>query len=141
MLHKNHLQHLITDVDDIEVDEFASSGEPPQEDDVSLDSASINMPLPPTFPDESIPTTQGCLIVAGGTAQDNDNSGVGDSNVSALLCQSQLPMDGAVMARSSSVVARSSSTSKGAKTKSAIGYEKIHILNTIIFSRYFLPKI
>jgi hypothetical protein len=71
-----------------------------------LDSISINIntPLPPTFPDDSFPTTQDSFIVTGGASQDDDNiAGVGDDNES-IVCQSQLLTDDVVMAQSCSTI-------------------------------------
>jgi hypothetical protein len=92
-----------TEGDNIAVQECASSGEP--EDDVSLpDSGSINMPLPSTFPDESIPTTQDSFFDAGGVSQDDNNSGVGDNDESILCHSHQLLTDDVVMAPSGSTI-------------------------------------
>jgi hypothetical protein len=87
--------------DNIQVQECASDGQPA--DDVSVDSVSINTPFPPTFPDDSFPTTQDSFIVTGGASQDDDNSGVGDDNES-IVCQSQLLTDNVVMAQSCSTI-------------------------------------
>ena len=87
----------------IAVQECASSGEP--KDDVSLpDSGSINMPLPSTFPDESIPTTQGYFFDAGGASQNDNNSGVGNNDESNLCHSHQLLTNDVVMAPSSSTI-------------------------------------
>jgi hypothetical protein len=98
----NNSQFHSTEGDDIEVQECASDGEPA--DDVSLlDSVSVNMPLLPTFPHDSIPTTQDSFIIAGGAMKDDDNSdynsGVRDNNES-IVCLT----DDVVIAQSSSTI-------------------------------------
>ena len=82
---------------------MSADGKP--EDDVSLpDSGSIIMPLPSTFPDESIPTTQDSFFDAGVASRDDNDSGVGDNDESILCHSHQLLTDDSVMAPSSSTI-------------------------------------
>ncbi|KAI2495957.1 hypothetical protein MHU86_18567 [Fragilaria crotonensis] len=103
----NDSQLCRTEGDDIEVQEYASNQETHQ-DDVSLDSDcnSIDTPLPQTFPDDSIPTTQqDAFTLMEGTTQDDDSSGVGARDES-IVCQSQLHVTNDVVV----LAAQSSST-------------------------------
>jgi hypothetical protein len=102
ILSNNLSQHHRAEGNDINVRECASDGEP--QDYVSRGGASINITTS-TIPDDSIPQTQDCFIVAGGTAQDNDkNSHVVDNNDNCMSCQSRLLIYNVVMPCSSSTV-------------------------------------
>ena len=102
MLSHNLQFHRTGGDDNIQVQEYVSDGEPA--DDVSVDSVSLNMPMPLSQMTACFPTTQDSFIVTGGASQDDDNSGVGDDNESIVVCQSQLLTDNVVMAQSCSTI-------------------------------------
>jgi hypothetical protein len=102
MLSHNLQFHRTGGDDNIQVQEYVSDGEPA--DDVSVDSVSLNMPMPLSQMTACFPTTQDSFIVTGGASQDDDNiAGVGDDDES-IVCQSQLLTDDVVMAQSCSTI-------------------------------------